>query len=236
MTNLVHMVIDEAAALGHHQVIDDMLNMGRGYGLRVHLFFQNAAQLMRCYPDGQHQAVMGTTTNVFFAAHDWVTCEEISKRSGSATIVVESGGDGDGDSRQSSEGSGGGSVGSSRNRSRNWSFAGKPLIRPEQVAALPERVAITFAPGVGAPVLTWLTRYYEESPPAVRLARAWAAAKALLRPLLLAAVSVSLAATAAAVRVEPPVLPDRPVRRPVRINPPPARPAATPTTNLKGSD
>lgn len=45
--NVVHIVIDEAAALGHVPAIDDMLAFGRGYGLRCHLFFQNAAQLMR---------------------------------------------------------------------------------------------------------------------------------------------------------------------------------------------
>src|SRR5581483_10933870 len=152
--HLVHFVLDEAgSALGHMDVIDDMLSMGRGYGARVHLFYQNAAQLKKCYPDGQDQAVLGTTTNIFFAARDSLTCEEISKRCGSETVVVDSGGDGDGDSRQLSEGSGVGSVGVSRNRNRNWAFAGKPLLRPEQVAALPERVAITFTPGVGAPVM-----------------------------------------------------------------------------------
>lgn len=149
VVSLVHMVIDEAAALGPHEAINDMLNLGRGYGLRVHLFYQNAAQLMRCYPDGQHQFVLGTTTNIYFGAHDWVTCEEISKRTGSSTVVVGSGGDGDGDSRQSADGTGHGSFGTSRNRSRNWSFTGKPLLRPEQVAALPDRVAITFPRGPG---------------------------------------------------------------------------------------
>lgn len=97
------------------------------------------------------------------AAHDWVTCEEISKRSGSTTAVVDSGGAGDGDSRQHQPG--GGSFGVSRNRNRNWSFAGKPLLRPEQVAALPERVAMIFAPGAGRPLLTWLTRVHEERAP-----------------------------------------------------------------------
>lgn len=201
---LVHMVLDEAAALGHMDAVDDMLGMGRGYGLRVHLFFQNAAQLMRCYPDGQHQFVLGTTTNIFFAAHDWVTCEEISKRSGSQTVVVDSGGDGDGDSRQHPDGAGHGSLGSSRNRSRNWSYAGRPLLRPEQVAALPERMAITFAPGVGAPLLTWLTRYYEEPAPPTRAGRAGAAVLTLARPLLLAAASVLVAAFVTVARIEPP--------------------------------
>ncbi|MFO0849846.1 MAG: TraG/TraD/VirD4 family protein [Gemmataceae bacterium] len=202
--SLVHMVIDEAAALGPLEAINDMLALGRGYGLRVHLFYQNAAQLMRCYPDGQHQVVLGTTTNIYFGAHDWVTCEEISKRSGSRTAVVDSGGTGVGGSRQTSDGAGAGSTGWSHNSSENWSFVGEPLIRPEQVAALPNRVAITFAPGVPAPLLTWLTRYYEEPPPPKNGAWLPIAAGSLLRAAAFAALGVAAAVLAATARLAPP--------------------------------
>lgn len=234
--SLVHFLIDEAAALGPHEAINDMLSLGRGYGERVHLFYQNAAQLMRTYPDGQHQFVLGTTTNIFFAAHDWLTCEEISKRSGSATVVVASGGDGDGDSRQFSDGTGHGSVGASRNRSRNWSYVGKPLIRPEQVAALPERACISFVPGVGAPLLTWLTRCYEEPAPPTRRERGWQAAKNVARALLLAAGSGFLAVAASAVRIEPPARQVRPANWPATRTPPAERPAIPPPAIPKARD
>ena len=191
---------------------------------------------MRVYPDGQHQFVLGTTTNIFFAAHDWITCEEISKRSGSATVVVASGGDGDGDSRQHPDRAGHGSVGSSRNRSRNWSYVGKPLIRPEQVAALPERACISFVPGVGAPLLTWLTRCYEEPAPPTRRERGWQAAKTLARTLLLAGGSLFLAAAASAVRIDPPAQQARPAYRPATRTPPTGQPAIPPPAIPKARD
>jgi type IV secretion system protein VirD4 len=203
--NLVHFVVDEAAALGHLEVIDDMLSAGRGFGERVHLFFQNSAQLMKCYPDGQHQFVMGTTTNIFFAAHDALTCEEISKRCGNETVTVESGGENEGWSFQGSNSTAPASYGTSGGSNRNWSFVGKPLIRPEEVAALPERLAITFAPGVGAPIATWLTRYFEAAGEPSDLVQLWHGFNKLSRAAALLFVCVLFAGCVATVSFEPTV-------------------------------
>lgn len=167
----VHMVIDETAALGHFSVIDDMISMGRGYGLRIHLVFQSAAQMMKCYPDGQHQFILGTTTNIFMGARDWITTEEISKRSGQQTVVVESGGVSHQKSHSMSNQ--GPSTSFSNTTSLNWSYTGTPLIRPEQVAALPARAAITFAPGVPYPILTWVTLCHERQTSPNWKRRAW---------------------------------------------------------------
>jgi hypothetical protein len=214
--NLVHMVIDEMAALGHMETVDDMLSMGRGYGLRVHLFVQNAAQLMRCYPDGQHVFVMGVTSNLFFGAHDWLTCEEVSRRSGSRTVIADSGGDGYGDTRQLPDNGGPGSVGWSHNRNHNWAFAAKPLIRPEQVATLPPRAAITFAPGVRAPILSWITLAHEAPLAPAWPARAWARVKPLLMSLLLlgGAVLITLPAVMPPKQRSPPPKPSTAVPPP----------------------
>ena len=49
----------------------------------------------------------------------------------------------------------------SSNANDNWQFAGRKLLKQEEVTALSERVAICFTPGV-PPVWTTLVRYYEK--------------------------------------------------------------------------
>lgn len=48
--------------------------------------------------------------------------------------------------------------------SDNWGQQARRLLKPEEVAALSPRIAITFTPGV-PPVWTTLIRYYEEKLP-----------------------------------------------------------------------
>lgn len=43
-------LIDEAAQLGHFAPLVQSITLGRGYGVRVHSFWQDLSQLMTCYP------------------------------------------------------------------------------------------------------------------------------------------------------------------------------------------
>ena len=229
---IVRFVLDEAgSALGHMPVIDDMLSMGRGYGARVFLIYQSLAQLTKCYPDGQHQNVLATTSNIFLGAHDSATCEEISKRCGSETVIVESGGTSKNYSRQSPDKGGTASHSVSHGTSENWSFIGKSLARPEQVAALPDRVAITFTPGVGGPIMTWVTRFYEEESGVLsRFRRARRAVRTLCYSLLLAISSLFMVFCVCTIRF------DAPSRAKVRAppgKPSPTKHALTPSPLLK---
>ncbi len=159
MSHLVHAILDEASSLGQLQIIDDMLAMGRGYSVRLQFYYQSLGQLKKCFPEGQDQTLLGNTTQVFFGINDPQTADFVSARLGEETIVVDSGGTNRGQSWQT--GHGGTSSGSSSGSNANWQQIGRKLLKPEEVTALPQRTAITFAPGV-RPICTTLLRYYEE--------------------------------------------------------------------------
>jgi type IV secretion system protein VirD4 len=200
----VQFVLDEAASLGQMDAIGDALDKYRGYGVRLLLLYQSVGQLKRCWPEGQDQTLLSNVTQVFFGVNDYQTAEYVSNRLGKETIVVDSGGTSDGGSEQSSIGAGGlsQSCGASWNDNRNWSQAARELLRPEEVLALDERAAITFAPGL-PPIWTWLLRYYEGMP---RPAGWWHRAKLFAGSCFyfFAAILVAAALTAAvANRVNP---------------------------------
>jgi type IV secretion system protein VirD4 len=159
----VHFVLDEAASLGHLDSLDDAMNMGRGFGVRLYFFYQSLGQLKKCFPDGQDQTLLSNVTQVFFGVNDQPTAEYVSNRLGEETIIVESGGSSLGGSRQYSNNSLGDNSSHSWNTSSNWQQHGRKLLKPEEVMALSPRTAITFAPGL-PPIRTQLTRYYEGRP------------------------------------------------------------------------
>ena len=157
----VTFVLDEAASLGRMDALDDAVDKYRGYGVRLHFYYQSVSQLRKCFPDGQEQTLLSNVSQVFFGTNDLPTAEYVSNRLGESTIVVSSGGTGTGTSRQMS-GNNQSSTGSSTNENNNWSQMGRKLLKPDEVLGLSERIAITFTPGV-PPIWTTLVRYYEES-------------------------------------------------------------------------
>jgi type IV secretion system protein VirD4 len=159
--NKVHFVLDEFATLGHLDCIDQAIDKLRGYGVRMQFYLQSLGQLKVSFPDGQDQTFLSNVSQVFFAVNDPQTAEYISTRLGDATIVTTSGGTSTGTSRQRSGGDN--STTTSTNANDNWQQSARRLLKPEEVMGLPARTAITFTPGV-PPVLTTLTRYYEEPP------------------------------------------------------------------------
>lgn len=163
----VNFVCDEANSLGRMEQISDVLAIGRGYGIKIQLYYQDLGQIKKCWPDGADQTLLANTTQVFFGVNDQTTAEYVSNRLGEQTIVVASGGrtTGEGQTSQSSQqGQGGGSSSSSTNTntSHNWSQIGRKLLKPEEVTALDPRTAITLAPGA-PPIATTLVRYDERS-------------------------------------------------------------------------
>jgi len=157
-TTKVHFVLDEAASLGHMDALDDAVDKFRGYGVRLLLLYQSLGQLKKSFPDGQDQTLLSNVTQVFFGVNDQPTAEYVSNRLGEYTQVVTSGGTSSGMSRQESQQ--GSNYSYSSNANDNWQFAGRKLLKPEEVTALSERVAICFTPGV-PPIWTTLVRYYE---------------------------------------------------------------------------
>lgn len=195
----VHFVLDEFAAVGHLESIDQALGIGRGYGIRLLFVLQSLSQAKKNFPDGQEHTLISNTSQVFFAVNDLVTATEmVSNRLGDQTIVLESGGTNRGASHSYSRGGHQHSTeGSSGGSNSNWSLRERKLLKPEEVLALPHRTAITFAAGVPWPIRTTLVRYYEE-PKLFRqpgwLRHQWRAIKALFVAAVVCAVMLYVAA------------------------------------------
>jgi type IV secretion system protein VirD4 len=158
----VNVVLDECAAVmeGHGKALEEMLTVGRGFKLKVTAIFQSMAQLKKLFPEGQEGVLLANTSQIFFAVQDPQTAQYVSERLGEETIVVTSGSTSTGTSHQSGD-QGQRSTSYSTNGSDNWAQQGRRLLKPEEVMALPDRIAITFTPGV-PPICSRLVRYYEE--------------------------------------------------------------------------
>ncbi|MGH7173468.1 MAG: type IV secretory system conjugative DNA transfer family protein [Gemmataceae bacterium] len=157
--NKVHFVCDEAHILGKMDQISDALTIGRGFGLRMQLYYQDCGQLKKCWPDGADQTLLANVSQVFFAVNDTQTGKYIEERLGKSTIIIESGGTSSSTTYQRSEqGQSSGSYSHSSND--NWQQSGRELLQASEIMNLPERIAITFTPGV-PPIWTTLIRYYE---------------------------------------------------------------------------
>jgi type IV secretion system protein VirD4 len=189
----VHFILDEAASLGHLEAVDDAVDKYRGYGIRLQFYFQSLGQLRRCFPEGQEQTLLSNTSQVFFGVNDNGTADYVSARLGEETIIVDSGGSSRGMSRQVSFSNPHESSGRSDNANSNWQQQARKLLKPEEVIALPPRVAITFTSGV-PPIRTTLLRYYEENIRPGWVRRVVAACVALAMAVGFCVLSMSLAA------------------------------------------
>jgi len=158
--NKVLFLLDEAGALGHLPSVDDALTQLRGYGVRLFLLYQSMAQLERCFPDGQAETLLSNCDNqIFFGLNDVKTAEYVSTRMGETTITIHQASGGTSHSR-SHDLQGSSTTSYSSNSGWNASETGRKLLKPEEVLALDERIAVVFTPSV-PPLFTYLVRYYE---------------------------------------------------------------------------
>ncbi len=199
----VHFVLDEAASLGMLDAVEDLVDKYRGYGCRAQFYYQSAGQLAKCWPKDQGTTLLSNTSQVYFSVRDLQTANLVSSMLGRETIAVESGGTGrsGGSNTGWSQGTGGGNQSGGRNSgwssNEGWQQAPRELLKPEEVLALPPRLAITFPGGGLPPVATTLVRYFEE--PGVFRPRGWlsrlrAACRTLAGSALLLASGIALAA------------------------------------------
>jgi type IV secretion system protein VirD4 len=159
----VTFLCDEAASLGANMsCIDDAIDKGRGYGIGLIMIYQALAQLAPCFPKDGGQTLLANVTQVYFGTNDNQTAEEVSKRLGEHTIIVESGGTSRGTSKQSGDMGKPSHYGRSTSTNANWNQQARRLLKPEEVMNLNERIAITFAQGGTRPILSRLERYYEK--------------------------------------------------------------------------
>jgi type IV secretion system protein VirD4 len=183
------------------EVIREALYLYRGYGVRLQLYYQDLAQLRQCWGEGGDQGVLSNCTQVFFAVQEKSTAEYISDRLGEATIIVASGGTNRGESYTTSSPDQGKSVGHNTGINNNWSQQARKLLKPEEIAGLPRRTAITFAPEM-PPIISNLTCDYEGEA-TLRGNAGWSKARVWASALSLLAISLATAALMAVMEVAP---------------------------------
>jgi type IV secretion system protein VirD4 len=181
----VHFILDEAASLGHMDVIDDAVDKFRGYGARLFFLFQSLGQTKKCFPEGQEQTLLSNVTQIFAGVNDNETAKYVSERLGKETIVISSGGTSSSTSQQNSQ-QGQSSWSYSTTSNDNWQQSGRELLQPSEVMNLPGRIAIIFTPGV-PPIWTTMVRYYE-SAFSKSSSRLWPAVKAFSRAAIFLAI------------------------------------------------
>ena len=130
----VGLFLDEFAALGKLQVIEDGISIMRGYGAQFFLFVQDLSQLKAVYP--RWQTFAANSGKVFFGTADFETAKLISDSLGQYTQGYVT----------SSSSTGGGSSGN-KTESTAMAYTARHLLTPDEVMRLPSNQAIVMLAG-----------------------------------------------------------------------------------------
>ncbi|OWK47320.1 type IV secretory system conjugative DNA transfer family protein [Fimbriiglobus ruber] len=159
----VQFFLDEAAAIGHMDSIDQAMAVGRGYGIRLNFAYQSMGQLSAAFPDGQHQTFLSCVGCQMFIGppNDYQTAEYIQNMIGDCTIRLTN-------SQRNSSWS---SSSSQQGHQSQWSSSsgtstqetGRKLLQAAETFQLGPQQAIVFLPGRSRPLLTNVRRYFEDS-------------------------------------------------------------------------
>ena len=125
-------MLDEFAALGKLQVVEDGISIMRGYGAQFFLFVQDLSQLKAVYP--RWQTFAANSGKVFFGTADFETAKLISDSLGQFTQAYLT----------TSNSSGGQSGGS---HSEAVAYTSRHLLTPDEVMRLPANQAIVLLAG-----------------------------------------------------------------------------------------
>lgn len=156
----VLMLLDEASALGSSlPAIEEALVRGRSAGVRMLLAYQSESQVRAAFMNKPTLLYDNCSVQIYLgAASSYETAERISKSLGEWTQVVESYGSNESRSWHSIQPGAQGSQGSSK----NYTLAGRALLRPEEVLTLNNDYLITFVRGM-PPILARRVKWYEDS-------------------------------------------------------------------------
>ncbi len=159
-TNKIVFMIDEAAHIGKIQLLEDSVTLMRAYGIRLMFYFQSISQLQVCYGDSANTILENMTTQLFYGTNAWESAENLSKRMGEFTTLVESINKSYNQSRSSSHGHESGSISEGSNAGININETGRRLLRPEEILTLPRSVFIAFYQN-NVPIVGELVRYHD---------------------------------------------------------------------------
>ncbi len=160
--NPILFLLDEAATLGRIKALEDAVSLVRGYGVRFWFIFQSMGQLTECFGESAPDFLNNFDTQQFFGVNTVQTAEEISKRIGDATVLVESLNRSTSTSRPHGHGGTGHEGGQvSTSTSVTTSEVARRLVKAEEVLRLPEDLAIVFHRNL-PPIPCQLVRYYAD--------------------------------------------------------------------------
>lgn len=77
--------MDEIAQFGHFELLENIMTIGRGYGIKVWLFLQGLQQLQSNYPKGWRTMLENCGVLQIFGVNNKLTADEISALSGIAS-------------------------------------------------------------------------------------------------------------------------------------------------------
>lgn len=137
----VLLLIDEFAALGRMEIIENAMAFLAGYRVRFLNIVQGLGQLDTLYGRGRENLLQNSAVQIFFAANDDTTAQYIAKRLGTQTIRTFSRSD------------------SPAGSTRTSSYAARPLLLSEEVRRLNTEQAILFKEGA-RPAMGMKIRYY----------------------------------------------------------------------------
>ena len=137
-------LIDEAATLGRMQPIEDAFSLLRGYGVKIWLFLQSLEQLKKCYGESASIILDNAGTQQYFGITSFDTSDQLSKRIGDATILVESINRSTSTSRPNRSGSSEGAGNTTTSEGVTISEQGRRLIRPEELLVTPRGLSLLF--------------------------------------------------------------------------------------------
>jgi type IV secretion system protein VirD4 len=160
--NPILFLLDEAGTLGRIKVLENAVSLVRGYGVRLWFIFQSMGQLTKCFGDGAADFLNNFDTQQYFGVNTVQTADEISKRIGDATVLVESLNQTTSRSRPDGFSDGGHQSGQvSTSTSVTTSEVARRLVKAEEILRLPEDLAIVFHRNL-PPIPCRLVRYYAD--------------------------------------------------------------------------
>lgn len=160
--NPVWWFIDETAALGRMQLLEDAVTTMRGYGIRLFLVFQSPGQLQKVYGENAGTILDNLGTQIYFAMRSPETGEHISKAIGDMTVDIVTGSDQRGSSWSTGPGTQPQPGSANSSTSVSYSQVARRLFKPEEVRTLPAEMALVFHKNL--PVIAAKRVNYYESP------------------------------------------------------------------------
>jgi type IV secretion system protein VirD4 len=140
-------MLDEFAQLGYLPPIENAMGIARGFGVQLWPFLQDLNQLHALYKDRWQTFIGARGVLTAFAPQDMFTADYLSRLCGGKTVIVES------ENMRPDLGIPGG----------GRAPQGQPLIRPEELMAMPAGQMLCFAAPCKYPFFTSSPGYWERS-------------------------------------------------------------------------